>query len=188
MEHNDMKSFKTIINEASLGRVKQHTDNTNIAMITAHRNEHSAAENKQRNSDLENHLRKNGFGFTKVKGRYIENHGTKDAKSVDENSYLVTHKDGKHLENHIKALGKKFGQDSVLIKHKDEPEAHLHGTREGGYPGLGKKQAVGKWHPNRAGEFHTAMKGKTFAFGESVCEEFHFVTQVSFSSRVEHDV
>ncbi len=53
--------------------------------------------------------------------------------------------------------------------------------KEGGYPGKGKKESVGTFHPNRAGEFHTAMKGKrTFAF-----EEVSFTTPVTFSSRQE---
>ena len=90
-------------------------------------------------------------------------------------------KDGGALKGFLKKHGEKYGQDSVLHKSHDSDEAHLHGTKEGGYPGKGKKERVGTFHPNRAGEFHTAMKGKrTFAF-----EEVSFTTPVTFSSRQE---
>ena len=179
-----MVTLKQLIQEASLSRVYTHTKGRNIGMITAHRGEYTAEENKQRNSQLESDIRKHGLGFVKVKGRYIENHGTPNAKSVDEESYLVIGKHGHdngHLKGFLQTHGEKYGQDSVLHKAHDEDDAKLIGTREGGYPGHEKEVSVGKWHPNRAGEFHTAMKGgKTFAF-----ESIEFVKPKSFSSREE---
>ena len=180
-----MKTFKAIINEASIGRVYQHTQGRNIGMITAHRNENTAEENKQRNKELEHHIRKAGYGYVKVKGRYIENHGTEHAKPVDEHSYLVVGKKGEdhgQLKSFLKKHGEHYGQDSVLHKAHNEEHAKLHGTREGGFPGKGKEHDVGTFHPNRASEFHTAMKGgkKTFAF-ESVI----FLTGPTFFSRQE---
>lgn len=178
-----MQSFKNFLNEASLGRVHQHTQGRNIGMITAHRNEHTAQENKERNKNLEHDIRKHGYGFVKVKGRYIENHGTPQAKPVDEHSYLVVGKKGHDngaLKGFLKKHGEKYGQDSVLHKAHNESDAKLHGTREGGWPGKGKSESVGKWHPNRAGEFHSVMKGKTFAF-----ESVQFLNPPSFSSRGE---
>jgi hypothetical protein len=184
------KTFKVFLDEAaskSLSRVLRHTEGRNIGMITAHRGEYNPKENAARNSELEGDLRSAGHGFIKVKGRYVENHGTKAAKAVDENSYLVTGKKGDDkgaLLHTLKNLGSKFEQDSILHKGHDEPTAKLHGTKEGGWPGAGETHDVGVFHPNRAGEFHTAMKGsRTFAF-ESV-EAFSFVNPVTFSSRVE---
>ena len=152
-----MKAFKTLLDESSLGRVLQHTKGRNIGMITAHRSENSAKENNARNKELEGHIRKAGFGFIKVKGRYIENHGTPEARAVDEHSYLVVGKkgdDGGHLLGFLKRHGEKYGQDSVLHKSAKESTAKLHGTREGGFPGKGQTHEVGEFHPNRAGEFH----------------------------------
>lgn len=182
-----MKNLKTIINEASLGRVYQHTKDRNIGMITAHRAENTAEENKKRNQELEHHIRKAGYGFVKVKGRYVENHGTPQAKNVDEHSYLVVGKKGDdkgELKNFLLKHGEKHGQDSVLHKAAGESTAKLHGTREGGWPGKGKTHDVGNFHPDRAGEFHTAMKGgkKTFAF-----ESIQFLTPVSFYNREESE-
>jgi hypothetical protein len=179
-----MDTFKSYLNEASLSRVLTHTQGRNIGMITAHRGENTAAENKALNSDLEGHIRKAGFGFLKVKGRYVENHGTPQARNVDEHSYLVIGKKGDdkgHLLHFLKAHGAQYKQDSILHKAHDEDNAALHGTKEGGFPGLGVKHDVGTWHPNRAGEFHTAMKGsRTFAF-----ESFVFLNAPTFFNREE---
>lgn len=180
-----MKNLKTVINEASLGRVHQHTKDRNIGMITAHRGEFTAQENRGRNKELEGHIKKAGYGFVKVKGRYVENHGTADAKNVDEDSYLIVGKKGNdkgELKNFLLKHGAKYGQDSVLHKAAGESNAKLHGTREGGWPGKGETHDVGTFHPDRAGEFHTAMKGgkKTFAF-----ESVQFLTPVGFFNREE---
>jgi hypothetical protein len=179
-----MESFKTFIDEASLSRVHAHTQGRNIGMITAHRGENTADENKTLNSDLEGHIRKAGLGFVKVKGRYVENHGTPHAKNVDEHSYLVVGKKGDdngHLLGFLKKHGAAYKQDSILHKAHNEDNAALHGTKEGGFPGLGVKHDVGTWHPNRAGEFHTAMKGsRTFAF-----ESIQFLNVPTFFGREE---
>lgn len=187
--------FKTLVNESSLSRVHQHSKGRNVGMITAHRGEYSADENKQRNKELEGHIRKAGYGFVKVKGRYVENHGTPQAKAVDEHSYLVIGKKGHdngELKNFLKKHGEKHGQDSILHKAHDETTAKLHGTREGGWPGKGKVHDVGEFHPNRAGEFHTVMKGKrTFSFesydneDSVLCESLNFINPISFYSREE---
>jgi hypothetical protein len=179
-----MQNFKTFINEASLSRVYAHTKDRNIGMITAHRGENTEKENKSRNKKLENSIRSAGFGHIKVKGRYVENHGTPQARNVDEHSYLVVGKKGDdkgHLLGFLKKHGEKYGQDSVLHKAHNEEHAFLHGTKEGGFPGKGEKHNVGTFHPNRAGEFHTAMKGsRTFAF-----ESIQFLSSKSFFSRQE---
>jgi hypothetical protein len=47
-----MKTFKTVFDEASLGRVYQHTKDKNIGFITAHREGNSEQENKDRNTEL----------------------------------------------------------------------------------------------------------------------------------------
>lgn len=191
-----MQSFQNfILNERSLNRVIDHTHGRNIGMITAHRGEHTAEENHKRNKELEHDIRKAGHGFIHVKGRYVENHGTPQAKHVDEHSYMVIGKkgdDGGHLKSFLKKHGEKYGQDSVLHKGHDEEHATLHGTKEGGWPGHGKTHNVGKFHPNRAGEFHSVMRGKgnrTFAFNESEIplhvEEIQFLNPVGFYNREE---
>ena len=173
--------FSQYLIEQSLSRVYDHTKNRSIGIITASRGNYDGktaeehdAWNKARNKRLEKDLRDAGHSYIKVTGRYTENKGTPEEKKVTEHSYLVIgkksedDKKGKHYEkmkSDIIHLGKKYNQDSVLIKHHSDENAHLHGTAEGGFPGLGVVHSVGKWHPNRTGEFYSQMKGnKTFTF------------------------
>jgi hypothetical protein len=181
------KPYNQLINEVNLGRVYQHTQNRNIGMITAHRGEYEAGENNQRNQELEDSIRKAGFGYVKVRGRYIENHGTENANPVDEHSFLVIGKQGNdngELLSFLKNHGEKYEQDSILHKSHDSETAQLHGTKEGGYPGMGETVDVGKFHPSRAGEFHTVLRNrKTFSF-----ESFSLVNRITFSSRKETEI
>lgn len=194
-----MKKLITFINEASLGRVHQHTQGRSLGMISASRGiDKEASEhekNLQRKVDNENHdklksdLKNSGFGFIHVKGRYVENYGTPQSKNVDEHSFIVVGKKGNDkdkLLQFLKQHGEKYGQDSILHKRHDEEDAKLHGTSDtfkdfNGEPlGKGGTTSVGKWHPDRAGEFHSAMKGKTFNFesvnyDETVLEKLEFL-------------
>lgn len=179
-------TFKTFLNESSLGRVYQHTKDRNIGMISASRGEHTAEENKTRNNELEGHIKKAGYGYIKVKGRYVENHGTPDARPVDEHSFLVIGKKGNdngELKSFLSKHGEKYSQDSILHKSHDEKEAKLHFTKNIDTTKKGDEVSVGEWHPNRANEFHTLMKGgKTFAF-----ESIQFLTPISFFARQEKE-
>jgi len=190
------------LNEAlgrSLARVMHHTQNSTVGIITAHRGTHTAAENKSRNQDLARDIRAHGFGFAHIRGRYIENYGTKDARPVDEHSFLVIGKKGHDsgaLKGFLQHHGEKYGQDSVIHKAHNESTAKLLGTREGAWPGKGKEEDVGHWHPNRFSEFHSVLRtgkfhsamqggGKSFAFTKEEWEGFAVYNPVSFSSRVE---
>jgi len=188
------RDFTGELNEAasrSLARVHQHVQGRNIGIITAHRGGNASPEDRARNNDRNASLSKDisdaGYGYIHVRGRYIENHGTPHAKPVDEHSFMVIGKKGNDngaLKNFLIKHGQKYDQDSVLHKSHDSTHAHLHGTsaRENSFPGLGKSHDVGEFHPNRAGEFHSVMKGrgKTFAF-----EDYSFWNRISFSSRTE---
>lgn len=199
-----MKTFTQYINEMqeagildeaaskSLSRVHQHTLTRNIGMISAQRGENTPEENNKRHKQLAGDIRKAGFGFIHVKGRFIENHGTPEARAVDEKSYLVIGKEGhdggalkKFLVNH----GKKYNQDSVLHKAHNQPDVHEHGLKPEGTPKDGESRSFGTWHPNRLGQYHTAMKGKrSFTFEsiddvKSEYESIYFVNPISFYNR-----
>ena len=180
-----MKTFDKFLLESSLSRVYSHTKDRNIGMITAHRGENSTEENNERNAELARHIRNAGYGYIKVKGRYVENHGTPQARNVDEDSFLVIGKKGDdkdNLKTFLLKHGEKYNQDSILHKNYNETTAKLYGTKEGSWPGKGKEHNAGEWHPSRAGEFHSVMKGsKTFTF-----ESFIFLNSISFFSRKEN--
>ena len=179
------EKFSKALLEASFARVHQHTQERNIGMISASRGHLTAQENNQRHSQLKTDVKKAGYGYIGVKGRYVENHGKPDARNVDEKSLMVIGKkghDGGQLLGHLKHLGQKYDQDSVLHKPHDSPTASLHGTNDTGYPGRDKQEHVGSWHPNRAGEFHSLLKNrKPMAFGE----DFYLTQELGFFNRKE---
>jgi hypothetical protein len=179
-----MKEFSKYLIEASLGRVWQHTQNRNIGMISASRGDLTPEENNRRTRELKAEVRKAGFGFIPVKGRYVENHGKPDSRNVDEHALLVIGKDGDdkgQLLGTLKNLGSKYGQDSILHKPHNFHAASLHGTNDSF--GRDKVVEVGDWHPNRAGEFHSLIRGKKpFEFSE---ETWYFVKEPSFFNREE---
>lgn len=180
-----MKSFKELLkesyenvplNESSVGRVAYHVKGSNIAIITAHRGNKTAAENNTRNEELKKLISKEGYGYVRVKGHYVEGYGSPSAKDVNENAFLIIGKrgaDGGKLLSDARKWGEHFDQDSILHKKHDEERAHLYGTSksEDSFPGYSQKFDVGTFHPQRAGEFYTALNSKkTFTFSESFNE------------------
>jgi hypothetical protein len=179
---------KLVLNESSLARIHEHTQNRHIGIFSAQRGEHSAQENERADAALRDDARKHGLGFVRMHGAYTEDKGGPNERQVHERSIMVFgHKEGDdngHLKGFLLKHGQKYKQDSVLYKPHNEKNAHLIGTKEGAWPGKGEKHDLGPWHPNRTPEFHSVLRhpksGKTFAF-----EEFRFVNEVSFSSRKE---
>jgi hypothetical protein len=182
-----MKSFNEFLKESSLSRVLHHTEKSNIGMISASRAENTPEQNKKNNKSLEKDIRAHGHGVVHVTGHYTENKGTPEEKHVKEHSMLVIGKkgsDSSELLNHLKALGSKYNQDSVLHKAKGDEHAHLHGTKEGSWPGLGQTHNVGHFHPNRAAEFTSHLKGnRSFTFSES--DETKFLLDENYFKALE---
>ena len=198
----------------SMSRVASHVANRHVGMLTAFRSGLSAEENNKRNADLKADFKSNGIHYIPVRGRYTEGYGTaKEKPSSDERSFMVLGKEGEdndRIKNFLVKHGKKYGQDSVLYKHPAEKTARLIGTREDGFPGMGKEHDVGEFHPDRAAEFHSVLtrgggnkkpgqtpaKRKVFSFGEEaigtyIDEEGNlyeclFVNEISFFSRKEN--
>lgn len=169
-----IKSFKqSLIHEASiksLSRIWQHTNESNIGVITAFRGEYDQKTNEARNRDLMSEIRSAGFGYTQVTGFYIENLGQPDEKKVQEKSMLITshQNDAGKLKTFLVRMGIKYNQDSVFYKPAGDQSAILIGTTDGRWPGKGVEFSVGKFHPQKMGQYYTKMKGnRTFTF-ESV--------------------
>lgn len=158
------------LHESSLSRIYQHSQESNIGMITAYRGQYSKQQNEKRNSDLVSDIRSAGFGFVSVQGFYIENPGTPKEQKVSENSFLVisSANDSGRLKAFLQRSGAKYDQDSVLYKDASSDDATLIGTASGRWPGLNTEVKVGTWHANKIGDYYTKMKGhRTFTF-ESV--------------------
>ncbi len=101
-------------------------------------------------------------------------------------SYLVIGNKGDDhgaMKGFLRKHGKKFGQDCVLYKAWDSDDVLLIGTKKDAWPGDGNIEAVGRWHPNRMGQFFSMLKnGRTFTFAS-----IRFLKLRSFFSRVETD-
>ena len=192
-----LENWKYFINESSLSRVYKYISSTEVAIITAFRNDPSSLEkcaataisgdeglkkdlslnrqgitlkiNKTRNRDLKATLLALKYGVTRVKGSYIEDFDTPDAVEVGEESFVVVNleEDPNFLSN-IKMLGRKFCQDSVLIIPKGGQGAYLFGTNNGEFPGLGQVVKVGDLKMGDEAEFMTRVNKRPFTFSESL--------------------
>ncbi len=185
-----MEPNKAEINESSLSKVWKHSENYDIAIITAYRGKYenclyndenkekdekyTTNEKKERNSELQAALLKQGYATTNVRGSYIENFKTKQAVEVKENSFFVVNRrnDNNFFETIIN-LGKYYCQDSVLLKPKGE-DAYLYGTNNSDFPGLDSKSELGKFKGGED-EFMTRVKSRPFHFTEdfTVIENFN---------------
>lgn len=164
-------SFKEkTLNESSLGRIFQHSKNSNIGIMTAHRGEFDAKQNAGRNAELAALIRANKFGFIPVTGYYIENQGQENEQRVQEKSFLIisSRDDSGRLKGFLRKMGAKFNQDSVLYKEAENPDAYLIGTVAGRWPGKDVEVRAGRFVPQKIGQFYTKMRNhQTFVF-ESV--------------------
>ena len=166
-----IKAGRYDINEASLGRIYQHVVSNpkmkNWGVVTASRGELTAAENKQRNKELENDLRKLGYGYVHVDGMWQEcRKPDTEYKDCPDDMKVPTEEKSLFIPNisqeHIQALGKKYQQDSVLFaddKAKANGEATFIDSKSG------ESFNIGKFSPGKIAQGYSKMKGgKVFTF------------------------
>lgn len=179
------------INESSLSRLQKHMKDHDTGTITAFRfandcgkgKEYTKKENLQRNKSLLAKLQNKRYGVTSVKGSYIENFGTKDAKEVGENVFFVVDlQDNGNLLKDLQKLGEEFEQDSILFIPKGGTKSELHETNKCklGYPGYKKIQRFTKRSLGDKGEFFTKVKGRPFIFKENLEISEHLLPQGFF--------
>ncbi len=166
-----IKAGRYDLNEASLGRIYQHVVSNpkmkNWGVVTASRGELTPAENKQRNKELENDLRKLGYGFVHVDGMWQEcRQPNTEYKDCPEDMKVPTEEKSLFVPNisqeHIQALGKKYQQDSVLFADeatKAKGEATFIDSKSG------EAFNIGKFAPGKIAQGYSKMKGgKVFTF------------------------
>ena len=149
------ESLEPLLCEMNWSRLNTHMNERNTGLISASRGEHTEEENKAARARLEHDIKKAGFGYKAVRGRYIENADSKDKdkppRKVDEHSFLVLAKkkgdDSGELKGFLKSHGEKYKQDSIIHRqhgtHGDST-AVVHHT-----DGSGESYPIGDWHPNR---------------------------------------
>jgi hypothetical protein len=164
------------LNESSLSRIWAQTRKHDFGTITAFRSarecglgdRYTKAENLKRNSSLLFKLLAKGYGVTKIKGSYIENYGSPDAKEVGENSFMVIDlKDSGNLKRDLLVFGEEFEQDSIIFG-KAGSAGVLIGTNKcpNGYPGYRKEVSQGGAIFGRTGQFMSRVSGRPFVFTE----------------------
>lgn len=166
-----------ILYESGLSRVFSATRDHDYGTITAFRfapdcglgNPYTYSENIRRNKSLLAKLRASGYGVTSIKGSYIENYNTENAREVGENSFLVVDmQDRGNLKQTLMALGEEFDQDSIIFGAAGEVGT-LIGTNhcEDGYPGYHNEIPQGGAIFGKSGEFMSRVNGRPFVFAET---------------------
>lgn len=159
MNFNDM--IKNNINETNLARVFQHVEENCCVCISSERNEITdPKEIKEREKSLEIDIKKGDFGFSKVKGSYIETKKDGSKQRVFENTFMVFFKPDRleFAQLFFEKLRKKYDQEAYLLV-KDKIAYYCDGKTE---------FKLGKFSVNSAAECFTKLKNnRTFTF-ESV--------------------
>jgi hypothetical protein len=177
--HDNWRKF---INESSLSRLHQHTQEHDTAIITAYRDDPAdpegcieelpshANDNISRNRELKAVLLRKGYGVTRVDGSYVENFEDPDplkrVEVSEESFFVVNLKDDPGFVDEIKNLGETFCQDSVLIIPQGGADAYLLGTNDTLFPGYGGQESVGDYSAGREAEFMSKIRGRPFTFKE----------------------
>ena len=187
--------------EASLARVHDFTKNSSLLILSVFRSadERTPEENEAAHAELRDMVQEHGFGYgVPVRGRTIENRGQPNERTVDEKLLLVTAGSDPRTHERLiamaKHLGRHFDQDAVLFKPHDDENAYLLGTTKRGFvdPPFGETKLVGKFHPNKVGDYIAMLRrhhrgGLASAFGERIAPEDSmkvvFLRQRSFFSR-----
>ncbi len=168
------------LKESSLSRLYQKMLDHDVGIITAYRDsrdcgngeKYTKKENQARNKSLLAKLQSKRYGITSLKGSYIENYDSPEAKEVGEHVFFVEDIDDEgNLKKDLMKLGEKFDQDSILFI-KDNVGS-LIGTNHcpNGYPGYGKIIVLKKHLFGKKGEFFSRVNGRPFVFSESATTE-----------------
>jgi len=169
------------VNEKSLSRIFNHMKEHATGTLTGFRfaedcgkgEKFSKKQNQQRNKSLLAKLQAKRYGITTLKGTYIENFGTPEAREVGETIFFIVDLEDKgNLEKDLRALGLEFDQDSILFIPKGGEKSVLIGTNKcpNGFPGFGVRKDFNKRQFGEKGEFFTKVKNRPFTFTESIEE------------------
>jgi hypothetical protein len=128
----------------------------NLGLITAHRPEFTAAENRRRMGELRADIG-GRFGLLQVLGRYVPKAG---AVPVEERAFLLRGKanDSGNLKGFLRKAGRKFNQDGVIWKGAGQ-DAILFALKEWPVLGLvdGDKKNLGRLQRNQIGQCHALL-------------------------------
>lgn len=153
-----IKECENFLNETNLGRVWKNVEENCMICISALRDEITDLKTRQNlTKELEIKIKKGNFGFSKVKGGFIETLDDGTKVSVEEDTFMVFFKSERLKEAlvYFDALRQKFKQESfLLVENKIAYYIDNFGKHE-----------IGKFNVNTASQYFTKLKnGKSFTF------------------------
>lgn len=185
----EIKKEESSLNEASIGRLKQHIDKGDVFVaVSAFRGNYTRSENLKRQARLrslvdshtltQSNEKKIGH-FDVIGGYEEEDEKTGKKRKVEEiATFIVGSKEQeKTIKNLGLALGKEFDQDSILFCH--DGKVYEVFTRKTSEHNVGDENYLGTYHYNTVSKYYSKIRGKTFV-AESVQEELQYCKPSSF--------
>lgn len=149
-----------VLDEAGLSRVLQHLATRNVGFMSAFRSEHNLSANRTRNLTLKSQIRDAGFGFLRVVGHWVENEGTSEERSVEEESFMILGSDGDDhgaLMGFLRKAARNFQQEAFLYKPHNTQTVSVQYTN-------GTHENIGQFSLSNIGKMYSDFKGKKFVF------------------------
>lgn len=168
-----------MLDEAGMSRVLTHIETRNIGFITAFRGSLSLSENRQRNRQLQQEIRKAGFGYLRLIGHYPENEGTPEEEQVIEESMLVIGTDGNDngaLLGFLRRAGTTYNQDAVIYKPWNSTDANLVFMNN---PQEMEPIGTLSLNPQNISKMYSLFKGHKFVF-HSLSEQRGFFSRLAY--------
>ena len=117
-----------------------------------------------------------------MRGVYIENYDTPEAKDVGEDTFFVVDLDDKgNLKKTLMEFGEEYDQDSILFVPKGGTKGLLIGTNDAEFPSKGNENHLNNPVFGKGGEFQTRVNGRPFTLEESTINEVTQVENLQFS-------
>lgn len=176
--------LKKIISESTMDRIVHWTENYEIAIVTAWRNQYKdvtdktfkpegkeigdtfrTVEKKKYNREFKAKLLDLGYGVTNVRGSYREG-GYEGTDEQEESFFIVNLKNDPNFKQTIFNLSEYYNQDSFLYSPMGSDEAILIGTNNCDFPGYGNEISAGSLQKNVQSMFMTRIGNKGFAFAD----------------------
>ena len=177
---NNANEFTSLVlNEASIGRAYQHliNDEIPVAFITAFRGgQDNLKQNIMRNKRLAADIRREGYGYFFMEGGYIENKGTSEEVSVDEDSLFIigTKSDNGRLKGHVKKWIKEYDQDAALFKPQGSSNIFL-------LKNTGDMIDLGTFSVGKAADGFSRIRGREFHFESVRMPEKNWISRLAKS-------
>jgi hypothetical protein len=175
-----IKTFNEYLTETTLSRVWSTFNEPAIAagIISASRQERSAAENAARTMDLASKVRSAGYGYVFVDGQWVEMSPTGLAVPVKETSLVIRGgpKDNGKLKGNLRKWMGEYDQEGVIFKPEGESYVIVMTNN-------GTETRIGSFHPDDAASMMTKLRGRgnrSFVFESAY-------TSMGYVGRLLHD-